>query len=252
MNKKELCNNDTSCNTDTQTWDICTILRKSSSIHTYLLLPNRSNNSNKRLCKDDTLPFIQEHIPHWIKILSNPRYLKTIYYLVCNGICHTNGLVKVFGGDVGNTTKELNILRKYGIIEIAPDDDKDIRVFNAHKKVFNLDLYHFKKAVFYRLTKYGKAFYCNVPFDKLLPRYIFEVVDKWKEKLRMSHKEHENQLELDYQSYVKRITDKDITLSREDNIEWIKPKAERVGKNPEVYLAELETKAKKEGVMEVN
>jgi hypothetical protein len=183
MTKTQLCNNDTSCNSDTQTQDINTIL-KSSSIHTYLLLLSRSNNNDNELCNDDTLPLIQEYIPRWIEILSKQCYLKIIYYLVCNEICHNNGLVKVFGGDVGNTTKELNILRKYGIIEVTSINDKYVRVFNAHKQVFNIDFWHFNKAVFYRLSKYGKAFFCDVPFEKLLPPHNLSMVNNWKKNFR--------------------------------------------------------------------
>lgn len=252
MNKIQLCNRDTSCNDDTQIKDIDTILRSSSSIHTYLLLLNRSNNNNNRLCNDDTLPIVQEYIPRWIEILYKPHYLKIIFYLVCNGICYTNGLVKIFGGDVGNTTKELNILRKYGIIKVASINDKDVRVFNAHRQVFNIDFWHFKKAVFYRLSKYGKAFYCDIPFNRLLPPHIFSLVDNWKEKLKMSHKEHENQLEMDYQSYVRRITEKNFVFSHAQNLNWIKSKADRIGKDPEDYLSELEKRYKKDAEGSLN
>jgi hypothetical protein len=52
-------------------------------------------------------------------------------------------------------------------------------------------------------------------------------------------------LELDYQSYVIRVTEKNLVFSHTQNLYWIKPKADRIGKDPEDYLSELEKRYKK-------
>lgn len=250
--KEKLCNNDTQLSTDKPRVELCKDVHnfeesvyniiKSSVVYIQQLLLLSSNNplSSSKLSNYDTQLLVR-FLPRWIERLQNPGYLKIIYFLVVNGFCYTRGLVKVFGGDSSNISKQLEILKKYGIIEEIEHENRDVTRLYAQRKAFRIYNWHFNKAIFYRLTKMGKAFFCNVQFDQFLESRVIQQTDKWRKRLESSHSEiakEESDCNKILNIWYSQWLELRQGASDVENVEWIGGRKESLAKKKGIIIKE--------------
>ena len=228
------------CNKDTElSEDVYNIIKSSSVCSSrLLLLPSNTYSSPSEFC-GISIELLQGSYPKWIGIFNKPDYLKIIYYLVVNDICHASGLVKVFGGDPYNTSKRLTILQKYGIIKEVTHDE-NLKKLYVHRQVFRIDPWHFTKARFYRLTKSGNVFYFETPFEEFLPSHMIKMADNWKQRLATTHREIEKEeFKIDkikenwYQSLCQRIQQGHSNFA---NCNWLEGKIESLAKKKGIVI----------------
>jgi predicted transcriptional regulator len=198
----DMCNGDTQlpidienqkremCNDIHNSEDNLNNIIKSSVVYVQqlLLLSSNTNPSSSELCNIDTHLMVK-FLPKWIEIIQKSDYLKIVYYLIINGICHARGIAKVYGGDSQNISKQLEILKKVGIIEDIESDDEDVKKLFSLRRVFNLSKWHFDKAVFYKLSKCANLFFFNVDFKNFLEPFMIKQADLWTKRLRQTHSE---------------------------------------------------------------
>jgi len=173
--------------------------------YNYYYLLNNSTTNNSKLCNNRHYLILREHYFKWIEMYSKPDYLKIIYQLVKNKLCHVRGLVKLFHDDIRNVSKKLDVLQKYSIIERVNNKEKYENLLYAHRKAFNIDDWHFKKAEWYKLTDTGNKFFSNLDFNLSLHPTIIEKVDNYKSILHKTHK----QLEIEIEKEQKIIKEKE-------------------------------------------
>jgi hypothetical protein len=234
-----LCKEDTQLSTDKTELcknihniekDVYSIVKSSVVYIQQLLLLSKTNpEPTSKLCIGDT-QLLARFLPRWIELLQKPESLKIVYYLVVNGTCYARGLVKVFGGDSRNVSLQLDILKKYGIAEEIRAEDGDVRRLFAQRKTFRISSWHFDKAIFYRLTPLGKAFFCNVQYEKFLEPHVLQQADKWMKRLEQTHRQLEKEeyniqriLAIWYCDFFEHRYGK---FANHANIQWIEGKLE--------------------------
>lgn len=139
-------------------------------------------------CKNVQYPLFKENLDKWIGLLFKPEYLKIIFYLIELELCHVGGLVKTLHEDVGNLSKKLQNLSKYGIIELA-DKEKYKNPLYKHKRAFRIDDWHFEKADWYKLTELGSLFYGHLDYSISVTPNIIASAKNWKVSLQKTIKQ---------------------------------------------------------------
>jgi hypothetical protein len=182
----------------------------------------RKKEESKELLQD--LLQLKQHLLDWFKIMEDKEILKVLYFLLSVDVIYLQGYCKVNHSQAITIQRLLQKLEDYGIIQRVTERNAAINVLSAHKKVFNLTDYHFKKIQFYELTYYGRIVFEKVPYNEFLTSFEMENIGRWSEKLRKSHTEINKQVILTETEAIERII-YNTSLQPEGicySIEWIK------------------------------
>ena len=228
---------------------------KSSSVSIYNYYYSIKNNgvTNKEWCNSIHYSIFRSNLDKWIDFIFKPDYLKIIFYLIENKYCHAKGFVKTLHEDIGNISKKLETLAKYGIIQIV-DKEKYSSDLYKHRRAFRIDDWHFERADWYKLTDIGYLFFKDFDYSKSIDLVVIDNIKNWQISLRKKTKQINEEIKKRNIEFDKLLEKYKHIKNRDDlnPYEWAKDKIERgliEGYTPDELIFELEKKLQSKGVV---